>query len=85
MEKQLADTPEFDKVREPLRAASEEVRHLTSLAERFSHLAKLPPPKMEPVDIRRLLADVAELYKEKMKPIHLLRGDRRRSGPHSGR
>ncbi len=67
IEKQLADTDSWEQIREPLQAASEEVRHLTQLAERFSHLAKLPPPKLESVSLRDLIQSVAELYEDKLK------------------
>ena len=42
IEKQLIDTEAYDKIYEPLKAASDELKHLTSLADRFSSLAKLP-------------------------------------------
>ncbi len=67
IEKQLADTDSWEHIREPLRAASEEVRHLTQLAERFSHLAKLPPPKLQTVSLRALILSVASLYEDKLK------------------
>jgi len=66
IEKQLIDTPAYDKVYEPLKAASEELKHLTTLAERFSHLAKLPPPKLEDINLNELISSVADLYKERL-------------------
>ncbi|MBD3402134.1 HAMP domain-containing protein [candidate division GN15 bacterium] len=62
IERLLIDTAQYDKVYEPLKAASDEVRHLKQLAERFSHLAKLPPPSMETTDACELVRTVAELY-----------------------
>ncbi|MCK4301390.1 MAG: HAMP domain-containing protein [candidate division Zixibacteria bacterium] len=66
MEKLLKDSPEYDQVKEPLRAASEELKHLTTLADRFSELAKLPPPNVERVNVGELLDSVAELYREQL-------------------
>jgi nitrogen fixation/metabolism regulation signal transduction histidine kinase len=65
IERQLMDTESYDRVYEPLKAASEEVRHLKALAERFAHLAKLPPPKFESTDIHELIATVTALYQQK--------------------
>lgn len=69
IEKQLADTPQWEQVREPLKAASDEVKHLTELAERFSGLAKLPPPKIVPINLKAVVCTIAELYKEKLQPF----------------
>lgn len=66
IEKLLKDKGTFDTVQEPLRAASEELKQLTALAERFSHLAKLPAPKMEQVDMRQFLESFADLYSESL-------------------
>jgi nitrogen fixation/metabolism regulation signal transduction histidine kinase len=66
IEKQLSGTPVWEQIKEPLAAVSEEVRHLTSLADRFSALAKLPPPKLERVDLGALVASVAELYRDQL-------------------
>ncbi len=66
MEKLLKDSPEYDRVKEPLRAASEELKHLTTLADRFSKLAKLPPPNVERINVGELLNSVAELYREQL-------------------
>jgi nitrogen fixation/metabolism regulation signal transduction histidine kinase len=49
-----------------LQAASHEIKHLTDLADRFSQLAKLPPPKIEKVDLNELLMSMAALYKEQL-------------------
>ncbi|UCC43112.1 MAG: HAMP domain-containing protein [Candidatus Zixiibacteriota bacterium] len=67
IEKQLADTDAYDQIYEPLKAASEEVKHLRQLAERFSHLAKLPPPKLGVVDLTALLASISNLYREQLE------------------
>jgi len=66
MEKLLKDSPEYDRVKEPLRAASEELKHLITLADRFSELAKLPPPNVERINVGELLDSVAELYREQL-------------------
>lgn len=62
IERLLINTDAYDKIYEPLRATSEEVKHLKALAERFSHLAKLPPPALEPTDLKKLIRTVAALY-----------------------
>jgi nitrogen fixation/metabolism regulation signal transduction histidine kinase len=69
IEHQLTDTDQWEQVREPVKAAREEVEHLTSLAERFSTLAKLPPPKLERLDINDLVQSVFHLYAEELKPF----------------
>lgn len=62
IESALKDSPEYEKLREPLRAASEELKHLTELAERFSQLGKMPAPRLEPVDLSETLQSIASLY-----------------------
>ncbi|MBU0982542.1 MAG: HAMP domain-containing protein [candidate division Zixibacteria bacterium] len=71
IEKQLADSPAYEQIKDPLRAASEEVRHLTLLADRFSSLAKLPPPTITAVDLKSLLSSVVLLYREKTPGISI--------------
>ncbi|MEW6050141.1 MAG: ATP-binding protein [Candidatus Zixiibacteriota bacterium] len=66
IEKQLMDTEAYDKIYEPLKAAADEVKHLTLLADRFSQLAKLPEPSMQQVDLNDLAHSVIELYREKL-------------------
>jgi len=66
IEKQLLDNEVYDRIYEPLKAASEELKHLTLLAERFSHLAKLPPPKPETTDLKKMLLSIAHLYEERL-------------------
>jgi len=68
IEQKLGKTEVFDEVRESLRAASGEVKHLTLLAERFSALARLPEPKLEPVELTGLIRSVVDLYAENLKP-----------------
>ena len=69
IEQQLDGTDQWAKVREPLQAAGEEVKHLTSLAERFSLLAKLPPPKLERVELKNLVESIFSLYAERLRPF----------------
>lgn len=68
IEQKLGKDEALEEVRESLRAASGEVKHLTLLAERFSALAKLPEPKLEAVDLNALIRSVAELYAENLRP-----------------
>ena len=67
--KALAGSAEAEKIQAPLSAVSEELKHLTELAERFSSLAKLPPPDLRTTDLRDLLLSVAELYRERLDPF----------------
>lgn len=66
IEKQLMDTEAYDKIYEPLKAAADEVRHLTQLADRFSQLAKLPEPVLQEVDLNDLAHSVIELYRDRL-------------------
>ncbi len=66
LEKLLKDSDHYSQAAEPLRAATEELRHLVDLADRFSHLAKLPPPKLKTVDLTDLLQSIAALYRDRM-------------------
>ncbi|HVP07151.1 MAG TPA: ATP-binding protein [Candidatus Acidoferrum sp.] len=66
IEKQLFGTESYDKIYEPLKAAADEVKHLSILADRFSHLAKLPPPNLERTDLRELAVSITELYRDKL-------------------
>ncbi|MEE8577249.1 MAG: ATP-binding protein, partial [candidate division Zixibacteria bacterium] len=72
IERILMDTDVYDEVYEPLKAASEEVRHLIKLAERFSHLAKLPPPSLEEIDLCELIRSVAALYQQPDAPYSVV-------------
>ncbi len=69
LEQQLSTTDVWSQVEEPLRAAREEVQHLTELAERFSTLAKLPPPSIQKVDLTELAESTAALYRERLTPF----------------
>ena len=66
IEKQLANSESYETVREPLKAASEEAQHLKNLADRFSHLAKLPPPTIEQLDLCDLVRSIVDLYRGQM-------------------
>jgi len=66
IEKSLEEPADYAQVKEALQAASQEIKHLTMLADRFSQLAKLPPPKLETVDLNELLTSMATLYKEQL-------------------
>lgn len=67
IQNQLKDRPEYESVKEPLRAASEELAHLTKLAERFSELSALPPAKLETIVLSEFLQSIGELYKDRMQ------------------
>jgi len=69
LEQQLSTTEIWEQVEEPLRATREEVQHLTELAERFSTLAKLPPPSIQAVDLTELTRSTLALYREKLAPF----------------
>ena len=69
LEKQLGGTEAWEQVKHPLRAAREEVQHLTLLAERFSSLAKLPPPNIVPVELNSLVVSTVELYRDELDPF----------------
>lgn len=66
IEQQTASSPSRDDIAEPLKAASEEVKHLQQLAERFSQLSKLPAPQCVDTDLCALVRSVAELQREKL-------------------
>ena len=68
LEKQLAGSDMWEQVNQPLRAAREEVQHLTLLAERFSSLAKLPPPTITSVELNSLVISTVELYCDELQP-----------------
>ncbi len=71
MERLLIDSDQYDKVYEPLKAASDEVRHLKQLAERFSHLAKLPPPALVETDLNELVGNLLTLYRDADAPYRV--------------
>jgi len=66
LEKMLADSELHREAAEPLRAASEELKSLVDLADRFSQLAKLPAPSPKEVDLTELVAGLATLYRDRM-------------------
>ena len=69
LEKILKDSELKTQVEEPLRAASEEIKHLTKLADRFSSLAKLPAPTLKMTSLNELLTSIATLYREQLQPF----------------
>lgn len=70
IEKALKSSQQYRQVEEPLKAASQEVKHLTELAERFSQLAKLPPPSLQTINVNEQLQSIANLYKEHLADYH---------------
>ncbi|UCG62798.1 MAG: HAMP domain-containing protein [Candidatus Zixiibacteriota bacterium] len=68
LENALKNTDQYEVVRQPLQAATEELKHLTELAERFSQLAKLPEPKIESVNLNEFLSSIAGLYSDRLAP-----------------
>ncbi len=66
IQKALADSPDLERVAQPLEAVAQELTHLTELAERFSSLAKLPPPALGRTDLTALMQSVADLYRERL-------------------
>lgn len=69
IEKQLVDTDAYDKIYEPLKAAADEVKHLSLLADRFSELAKLPPPTIAEINLNNVCQSIAELYRDRLAGI----------------
>lgn len=69
IEKKLQGSDNFDQVRQPLQAASEEMKHLVDLADRFSQLAKLPPPSVKDVNLGELLKSISQLYESHLAPF----------------
>ncbi|MEW5993257.1 MAG: ATP-binding protein [Candidatus Zixiibacteriota bacterium] len=66
IQQSLAEPQNNARLREALRAASEEIEHLKALADRFSQLAKLPPPRTERINLNELLASLGQLYREQL-------------------
>lgn len=62
----LTGSEQHAEAQEPLRAATEELKHLVELADRFAQLAKLPEPNLETVDLTALLETIANLYRDRM-------------------
>ena len=57
----LEDTP-----RDAIRATREELAHLTELADRFSTLAKLPPPDLATYDIGHILESIIAVFSDRL-------------------
>ncbi len=66
VEKSLEASTDYGQVKEALQAASQEIKHLTALADRFSELAKLPPPNLKKTNLNELLSSMASLYREQL-------------------
>ncbi|MFQ5500404.1 MAG: ATP-binding protein [Candidatus Zixiibacteriota bacterium] len=66
IEKTLANSPHKEQVVAPLSAASDELKRLTVLADRFSQLAKMPDPSPVSTDLTALLRSFATLYSEQL-------------------
>ena len=66
IEKGLKESGQYNQMIEPIQAASEELKHLTELADRFSQLAKLPEPNVKRTDVTELLSSMSSLYKEQL-------------------
>ena len=67
IEQMSADLELQKNIVEPLRAATEEVRHLQQLADRFSLLSKLPSPELKEVDMCGLVKSVAQVQSAQLK------------------
>ncbi len=68
IEQSLDVSGENSRLKEALQAASQEITHLMTLANRFSQLAQLPSPNVRRVGIRELLTSLAQLYREQLEP-----------------
>ena len=68
IEKKLKETGEYETYRDSLSAITEEINNLTELANRFSSLAKLPPPELKEVSLNESLRSIAELYRDELAP-----------------
>ncbi len=66
IEKKMTGNPLQLEIKDQLKSVSEEIKHLTELADRFSMLAKLPEPKHELIDLNGLLKSLAELYHDQL-------------------
>ena len=71
IEKKMAGQPALELIEGPLKAATEELNHLTLLAERFSSLAKMPDVKLEQTDLTELTKSVARLYDDDNSKVAL--------------
>jgi len=68
IEKKLTGDPIREEINNQFQAVSEEIKHLTDLAERFSMLAKLPEPQLNTIDLRKVMNSLSELYRDQLKP-----------------
>ncbi|HWR83282.1 MAG TPA: ATP-binding protein [Candidatus Deferrimicrobium sp.] len=68
MRRLLESRADSVQVKEALQAASEEVTHLSALAERFADLSKLPPPTLSRVNLSEALRSLAHLYRDHLAP-----------------
>ena len=80
---ELVPASDREAVRDSLRAMLEEVEHLTGLAERFSQYARLPEPRLEPLELGELARSAAALHEPEHVRLRLrregeawVRGDR---------
>lgn len=62
IEKKLKEGDQYHQFAESFQAASEELKHLMELSDRFSTLAKLPPPKLKRTNLNELLKSLVKLY-----------------------
>lgn len=70
IEKKLKESGEYETYRDSLTAITEEINNLTELANRFSSLAKLPPPDFKEVNLNGFLKSIAELYRDELMPYN---------------
>ena len=66
IEQVMSDKTDYEQIRGSLKAASEELQQLKKLADRFSELAKLPPPRNEYINLKNLLETALELYRRQL-------------------
>ncbi|MFH2048152.1 MAG: ATP-binding protein [bacterium] len=68
IEKKLTGLADQNEIKDKLKLVSDEIKHLTDLADRFSLLAKLPEPKLNTIDLRKVMNSLTELYHDLLKP-----------------
>lgn len=64
--KALDEGADTNRIREPLSAINQEIKHLTHLAERFSALSRIPPPEPQRVDLSELVSSTGSLYRDRL-------------------
>ncbi len=69
IENKLIGTTDQNEIKDKLKLVSDEIKHLTDLADRFSMLAKLPEPKLNTIDLRKVMNSLTELYHDLLKPF----------------